>query len=139
MKEKELKTSSVRIWTLTGNAAGYYAKHSLTMQSFVFCVHKLWINKEQGNLHCLVISKCLECYSKFTWLGPNNLPKHFTAESIGFVDHSSLLITITVHLTQLTFHSKNVSTAKMCQILLIFSPIDNNAHSQPLKSHWLKY
>ena len=64
--------------------------------------------------------------------------KHFTAESIGFVDHSSLLISITVHLTQLTFHSKNVSTAKMCQILLSFSPIDNNALSQPLKTSLAK-
>ena len=64
--------------------------------------------------------------------------KHFTAESIGFVDHSSLLISITVHLTQLTFHSKNVSTAKMCQILLSFSSIDNNVLSQPLKTSLAK-
>lgn len=62
---------------------------------------------------------------------------HFTTESVGFDDHSSLLITITVHLTQLTFHTKNASTAKMCQILLSFSPIDINAHSQSLKPHWL--
>lgn len=97
------------------------------------------MNKQRtGKSHCLVRPKCLECYSKFTWLGPNNLPKHFTAESIGFVDHSSLLITITEHLTQLTFHTKNVSTAKMCQVLLSFSPTDNNAHSQSLKPHWLQ-